>query len=170
MIVALDVGYHETGTAEVGQCALVGFNDWADEVAAIEIVETIPVTEPYVPGKLYLRELPCLRAGLEAFTKQTDLEPELIVVDGNVRLDPHGKPGLGKILFDELGQTTPVIGVAKNPYEGLDAQQLVRGDSAKPLFVTAAGIDETQATNHIATMGGGFRVPALLRRVDQLSR
>ena len=47
---------------------------------------------------------------------------------------------------------------------------IYRGDSAKPLFVTAVGMTLEEAKAHIASMHGEHRIPTLLRRVDQLCR
>ena len=92
------------------------------------------------------------------------------MIDGNVRLNQQRKPGLGLSLFDELGELVPIVGVAKNPFHGLDQVLVKRGDSNKPLYVTAAGIDEHIAAKKVSQMAGEFRIPSLLRRVDQLAR
>ena len=46
----------------------------------------------------------------------------------------------------------------------------LRGGSKRPLYLTAAGIDVKQAAALVKSMHGGHRVPALLKRADQLSR
>ena len=45
-----------------------------------------------------------------------------------------------------------------------------RGSSRRPLYVSAAGMELQEAKRHIAQMHGKFRMPALLKRADQLSR
>ena len=50
------------------------------------------------------------------------------------------------------------------------AQELRRGTSRSPLYVTAAGMEATEAARHIAEMHGPHRVPTLLKRVDRLCR
>lgn len=50
------------------------------------------------------------------------------------------------------------------------AQELRRGTSRSPLYVTAAGMDATEAARHIAEMHGPHRIPTLLKRIDRLCR
>ena len=169
VITAFDVGYRTTADGEIGTCGVVGFTEWSAGVSSYEAVVKTTVTEPYVPGKLYLRELPCLLAGLAQFEKDTATKPTLIVVDGNVRLDQDSKAGLGKRLFIELRETIQVVGVSKNPYAGLDAIEVHRGESKKPIHVTAVGIDESAAATHITSMHGMYRIPTMLRLADQLA-
>ena len=69
------------------------------------------------------------------------LKPEYVVIDGFVFLDGESKPGLGKYLYDALNQKVAVIGVA---------------------------LDDTKT--FIRSMHGDYRVPTLLKRVDQLCR
>jgi len=45
-----------------------------------------------------------------------------------------------------------------------------RGESGSPLFVTAVGIDVALAAQEVRRMHGPYRVPTLLRAVDQLAR
>jgi deoxyribonuclease V len=96
--------------------------------------------------------------------------PGTVIVDGYVWLDAAGKPGLGAHLHAALDGRTIVIGVAKSRFEGAPAVPLVRGSSRSPLFVSAAGLSAEEAAQHIAQMSGSFRLPTLLKRVDQLSR
>jgi hypothetical protein len=49
------------------------------------------------------------------------------------------------------------------------AVQVLRGRSARPLFVTAAGMPPAQAASLIRTMAGPFRLPDALRRADALA-
>jgi hypothetical protein len=96
----------------------------------------VPGVQPYRPGEFWLRELPPLRAGLDGLTGMA-----LLVIDGYVDLDPDGRPGLGARARarDEFG--VPVIGVAKSPFRtATHAISVLRGTSARPLYVTAAGI------------------------------
>lgn len=162
MLVALDIDY---GSAAV-TAACVGFATWDAAEADLELVvraETVP--EPYAPGELYRRELPHLLAALD----RVDAPIEVVVVDGYVWLGP-GRPGLGARLHRALGERTPVVGVAKNPFAGAAGVPVRRGASARPLFVTAAGMDAQAAAQAIQGMHGSYRVPTLLRRVDRLAR
>jgi deoxyribonuclease V len=91
----------------------------------------------------------------------------VIVVDGFVDLGE--KPGLGRHLYDALGQAYPVVGVAKSEFPGADALAVRRGSSAKPLWVSATG-DTEEAARHVLSMAGTGRFPKLLREADRLAR
>lgn len=168
MIVALDVDYRDASVV----AAAVGFDAWTDEVAAIEIVVTSDAAPaPYRPGEFYRRELPHLQAALALLAPPLDA----IVVDGYVWLagdasSESPRAGLGAHLFRALGETVPVIGVAKTSFHGATAVDVVRGASARPVHVTAAGIDVQLAAARVHAMHGEHRIPTLLKRVDQLSR
>jgi deoxyribonuclease V len=133
------------------------------ELAGTRTIQVADVA-PYRPGEFYLRELPpilavCRGAGPLA----------LILVDGYVDLDPDGRLGLGAHVHDELG--VPVIGVAKTPFRtATHAVQIRRGQSARPLFVTAAGLRIAEAAGLVEDMAGSFRVPDALRKADRLAR
>ena len=124
----------------------------------------VAAVEPYRSGKFYLRELPPLRAVIPAAD-----ELALIVVDGYVDLDPDGRPGLGAHVHAEFG--VPVIGVAKTAFQtATHAASVLRGQSTRPLYVTAAGMTIADAAVLVTEMAGRFRVPDALKRVDQLAR
>jgi len=123
-----------------------------------------PEPAPYRPGQFYLRELPPLRAVLDGVGRL-----DLIVIDGYVDLDPGGRPGLGAHLHAELG--VPVVGVAKTAFAAAThAIPVRRGASARPLFVTAAGLSRGRAARLVRDMAGPFRLPDALRRADALAR
>lgn len=171
MLVALDVGYQVNGASETGRCGIVAFEDWLSSEPLHELVAEVPDVKDYVPGRLFERELPCLIAGLEALSSALPgRDLAAVLVDGNVRLDAQGRPGLGMHLFRHLGEGVPVIGVAKSPFQGLDAVEVRRGSSARPLYVTAAGITESKAAALVRSMAGDARLPTLIRRADQLTR
>ncbi len=162
MIVCVDVDYRE---AEV-VAAAVGFTRWTDEHAIAEVVVTSDAPPaPYEPGRFYRRELPHLVGVLALLPPPLDA----VIVDGYVWLG-EGNAGLGAHLHAALGGATAVIGVAKTAYAGADAIEVVRGTSARPLYVTAVGVDANEAAEHVRTMHGEHRIPTLLRRVDQLCR
>ena len=163
MIACVDVDYREDEA--VAACVL--FRAWADEHAAAETVERIGRVEPYQPGQFYRRELPCLLSVLGKLAEP----PATVVIDGYVWLRDEESPGLGGHLFAALGKKVPVVGVAKTRFAGAEAAKAVlRGDSRRPLYVTAAGIDVEAAARHVREMHGPFRLPTLLKRVDQLCR
>lgn len=163
MIVALDVLYGDGGEALVG---VVGFESFDASEPVFEMSMPMSGCAEYEPGAFYKRELPCLLAALAKVPGAS-----MIIVDGYVDLDEAGRPGLGRKLWEALGQAIPVIGVAKTPFHGIPKDwELLRGKSANPLLVTAAGVALAEAKKNIASMSGEHRMPTLLRRVDQLSR
>lgn len=160
-IAALDVDYRPD--AAVTACVL--FETWSEEHVLESYTVTSPAAAEYAPGAFYMRELPCLLAALA----RCPAPPSTIVIDGHVWLGPD-RPGLGAHLHRALGEATPVVGVAKNPFRGAPAREVLRGDSRRPLFVTAIGMSADEAAAHVQAMHGPHRVPTLLRRVDQLCR
>lgn len=122
------------------------------------------VTADYEPGGFWRRELPPLRAVLDGVAGLA-----LLVIDGYVDLDPGGRPGLGARVHAEFG--VPVIGVAKTFFQGaVHAVPVGRGRSARPLYVTAAGMSADDAARMVAAMAGPYRIPDALRLVDRLAR
>jgi deoxyribonuclease V len=119
---------------------------------------------PYEPGEFYRRELPAVLAVLAPVTGLG-----LLVVDGYADLDPTGRKGLGAHAHAALG--VPVVGVAKTRFAlATHALPVLRGRSARPLYVTAAGMDPAEAANLVRAMAGSFRLPDALRRADALAR
>jgi deoxyribonuclease V len=93
----------------------------------------------------------------------------LLVVDGYADLDPDGRSGLGAHAHAEFG--VPVIGVAKSAFRtATHAIPVLRGASARPLYVTAAGMPRADAADLVRDMAGQHRMPDALRRVDALAR
>ena len=65
----------------------------------------------------------------------------------------------------------PVIGVAKTAFRpATHAVPVLRGGSARPLYVTAAGLPLASAADLVRRMAGRYRLPDALRRADALSR
>lgn len=163
MILAVDVDYRNDQAIVAG----VSFNQWSDDKPVQEWVIQVSNPAAYESGQFYRRELPCILALL----KQIDAVPEVIVIDGYVYLGHEEKPGLGQYLFEALHGDTVVIGVAKKRFKNTPERvALYRGQSKRPLYVTAAGIDEDDARQLIARMVGHHRIPVLLKRADQLCR
>lgn len=132
----------------------------------VERVLPVERAEPYQPGQFYRRELPCLLAVLA-----TGPAMDIVLVDGYVWLADESHPGLGAHLYRALDEKVAVIGVAKTSYPGVKlVQEIRRGDSQTPLFITALGIDLSEAADHIFRMHGPHRIPTLLKLVDQLCR
>jgi deoxyribonuclease V len=158
---AVDVHYLRSGGA---QAAAVLAADTAFEHVLAERTAAVTQVAPYRPGEFYRRELPPLHAVLDGITGLG-----LLVVDGYTDLDPAGRAGLGAHAHAEFG--IPVIGVAKSPFAtATHAVPVLRGISARPLFVTAAGMPRSDAAELVRQMAGRFRVPDALRRADQLAR
>jgi deoxyribonuclease V len=162
MFAATDVQYLPTGAA---RAALVLAGDAAFSHIAAEETALVPEVAPYEPGEFFRRELPPLRAVLASVLPNV----ELLIIDGYVDLDPSGKPGLGAHAHKEFG--VPVIGVAKTRFAtATHAVPVLRGQSAKPLFVTAAGLPLPAAAALVHAMSGKYRLPDALRRADSLAR
>lgn len=163
MIACVDVAYHDH---EAG-AACVLFREWGDAQGEREITAKIGRVEEYQPGRFYRRELPCLLAVLGMVAEPL----EVVIVDGYVWLGVGDAPGLGALLYEALGRSTAVIGVAKSRFSGATgAVPVLRGGSRRPLYVTAAGMDVHAAARNIGAMHGAHRIPTLLKRVDRLSR
>ncbi len=163
MLACVDVCYKD----DSARAACVTIQEWEDAAPIGEYVLDIDKVEPYVPGQFYRRELPCVLAILV----KVGAGSEIVVIDGYVWLDANQKKGLGGYLYEALGQTVPVIGVAKTRFAtATSAVRILRGSSDRPLFITSAGIDQTTAADCIRRMHGHNRIPTLLKRVDRLSR
>lgn len=161
---ALDVDYREDGGAAA---AGVLFADWSDPAPLSMLTALVAVVAPYRPGHFYERELPCLMAVVE----QLESLPGIVVIDGYVTLGADRRDGLGAHLYRALGGAVAVIGVAKNRFRDTPPEtEVVRGESRHPLFVTAIGLDEAEARQHIAEMHGPYRLPTLLRLADRACR
>ena len=165
MLLALDVAY----TATQGHAVALAFTDWAAPTPAATHTATISPIANYEPGAFYRRELPCLLAVLA----QVDLaEISVLIVDGYVTLGEEARPGLGQHLYEALGGQVPVVGVAKTRFAGVAPQvaPVRRGQSHNPLYVTSIGLPLAEAVAGVAAMHGAYRFPALLKRLDELTK
>jgi len=162
MIVAVDVQYEGDHHA---RAAAVAFDKWDAEKATHEWTVKLSPVAPYVPGQFYKRELPPLLAVLKA----APVSVRTVIVDGHVWLG-MGRWGLGRHLHEALGETTPVIGVAKRPFQGGSAAEWVRGSSKTPLYVSVAGLHIATVQGYLCQMHGPYRLPTLIKRADTLAR
>lgn len=165
MILAFDTYYFD-GKAKT---VCLEFTEWNQSKNFKVHTEIIDNVAEYIPGEFYKRELPCILS----FLNQIDLKKiEAIVVDGFVYLDDEKKYGLGGHLYEKLSQEIPIIGVAKTNFAsiGKDKRSLFRGDSQKPLYVTAIGIELDDAFQKVESMAGEFRMPTLLKEMDRLTK
>lgn len=166
MILAFDTYYSDGGKAKT---VCLAFERWEDaEPFAIHSAFMENVAD-YTPGEFYKRELPCI---LDLFEKLPYEDIETIVVDGFVFLDDDGKSGLGGHLYKALEEKIAVIGVAKTNFASIDQlkKPVLRGESQKPLYVTAIGIELELAAQQVQRMAGDYRFPALLKQLDQLTK
>lgn len=166
MIAFLDVYYGDAGARSA--CVLAA--NWQSQTAESTHFVDIESVEPYESGQFYRRELPCLLSVLASLPTL----PDVIVIDGYVWLpDGRGK-GLGAHLYEALESKVPVVGVAKTEFVGAQSSPMVvpirRGDSSKPLFVTALGVAVEAAASLVQQMAGPHRIPNLIKIADQLSR
>ncbi|MFF8424033.1 endonuclease V [Streptomyces sp. NPDC016566] len=175
----------------------VAYDDDRDLVAAAAVVldaATLHVVAeatavgrisfPYVPGLLAFREIPTVRAALDALP----CAPGLVVCDGYGLAHPR-RFGLAA----HLGVLTglPTIGVAKNPFTfTYDEPGSARGSSApllagteevgralrtrdgvKPVFVSVGHRASLgNALAHTLALTPEFRLPETTRRADALCR
>ena len=163
MIVAIDVQYDGNS----GRAGLVTFRRWSDGLPESTLTHVCCNCLPYEPGRFFLRELPVIMESIALVKTRIDV----LVVDGYVDLDDTGTPGLGRRLFDTLQGKVQIVGVAKSRFrDSTHAVEILRGDSERPLFITAAGISSTVAANFVSSMHGPNRLPTLLKLADSLAR
>lgn len=139
------------------------FQDWSSTECALITIKVEKV-EDYEPGAFYKRELPCILSLLD----WVDVKLGCIVIDGYAHLDPAKETGLGVHLHAATG--IPVIGVAKTYFRGTPDECNVVRHGTNPLYVTSIGGDEEAARSCIETMHGAYRIPSMLKRVDQACR
>lgn len=175
MILALDSYYKD----DICNTSLVVFEDVnSDKPLYTDTIYT-DITSDYIPGEFYKRELPGIIKILEKLKWQKlDIwnNITLIITDSFITLknDDNEWDGLGAYLDKYLksnGENKTICGVAKSNfgYSHLISKNVYRGDSSKPLYV--------QASRHIKSvswfiknMHGKYRIPTMLKLVDQLSR
>jgi deoxyribonuclease V len=158
VLACVDVDYR----ADEAWAACVLFREWTSANSRGMYLAHVDEVAPYQPGQFYLRELPCILAVLG----QVPEKVETVVVDGYVWLGSDRRPGLGAHLYEALGRTTPVVGVAKSAFPETPAIPILRGRSRRPLWVTSVGVECHDAASDIQQMHGPYRVPTLLRQVD----
>ncbi|AXT54627.1 endonuclease V [Aquimarina sp. AD1] len=161
MIIAFDTYYYDNKAKTIG----VSFNKWENNTPIEIYSEIIEGVAEYEPGSFYKREMPCILSLL----KKINLDQiDFIIVDGYVILDDDGKYGLGGHLYQNLNEKIPIIGVAKSGYDSnkLNSRALLRGESKKPLYISAVGIELDLAFEYIKSMHGNYRMPTLLQIMD----
>lgn len=165
MLLAFDTYYFD-GKAKTVCLEFENWNESKDFKTHTEIIENV---EEYIPGEFYRRELPCILSLLN----QIDLaKVDVIIVDSFVYLDDDKKYGLGGYLYEKLNKEIPIIGVAKTNFASIEKDKvgIIRGDSQKPLYITAIGIELDDAVEKVKSMAGEFRIPTLLKELDRLTK
>lgn len=79
---------------------------------------------------------------------------------------------MGAHLYEALEQKIPVVGVAKTTFHANSETVIpvIRGESSKPLYVSAIGISKEIVAEKIKAMHGEFRLPYLLKLMDQKTK
>lgn len=164
MFAVLDAAY----AANSASAACVLFGAWNSDRPLSEHVTCFAAAASYEPGAFYKRELPLLLEVLKA----ARVAPEVVVIDGYVRLDAAGKAGLGAHLHAALCGASAIVGVAKTAFADapLWCAQVVRGSAVRPLYVTAIGMSDDDAAAGVRAMHGAHRIPTLIQRADRLAR
>ena len=163
MIACLDVQYDNHQAA----AAAMVLDSWRASLPFAQYSTLVQGIGEYEPGKFYLRELRPLLSVMDMIAESIDT----LVIDAYCFLDADLSPGLGARLYESLPRHPIIIGVAKNRYRDTrHAQEVFRGGSKKPLFVTSIGLSPQDAASHIESMIGDFRIPTLLKLVDRLAR
>jgi len=160
---AVDVYYRNESAAT----ALVEFQDFSSCTVLKTLFRETEISAPYIPGKFYLRELPCILNILE----HSDNHYQMIVIDGYVFLKEPVRYGLGGHLARAIDYETIIIGVAKNYLRMAERFAVVkRGKSSRPLYVSAFNMETEAAGLLIKEMHGENRIPCILKLADQISR
>lgn len=163
MIACFDVHYE----AETANAAAILFDRWSDEASVEQFSLSVADVGDYAAGSFYQRELKPLQVLLETIPRSI----QYYVIDAYCHLSADRSPGLGAYLHDALPQGSIVIGVAKSRFrDTTHAKEIRRGDSARPLFVTAIGIEYQLAAEYVKSMAGAHRIPTMLKAVDRLAR
>ena len=163
MMACLDVHYGDNAAC----AAAVIFADWSDSEPLRWYSTLVAAMAAYEPGRFYLREL----GPLTAVVKLIQEPIGVFVIDAYCYLSADKTPGLGAYLCDSINGPVAVIGVAKNRFrDARHAEEVLRGNSRRPLFVTAIRLPQQIAATRIASMSGRFRLPTLIKAVDQLAR
>lgn len=163
MIACFDVHYED----DFAVAAAVLIQNWTDAAPKDQFSVKCPGVEAYRAGSFYQRELKPLQEVLKAIPDSVDH----FVLDAYCHLSPEHDPGLGAYFHELLPQGSRVIGVAKNRFrDTTHAEEVIRGESARPIFVTSIGIDYSTAAEYVRLMAGEFRFPTILKAVDRLCR
>ncbi|CAL9612482.1 endonuclease V [Streptomyces sp. enrichment culture] len=180
-VTGVDVAYDDERDLVAAAAVVL---DAASLDVAAEATAVGRISFPYVPGLLAFREIPTVRAALDALP----CAPGLVVCDGYGLAHPR-RFGLAS----HLGVLTglPTIGVAKNPFTfthaDLDAPRgstapLLAGeeevgralrtrDGVKPVYVSVGHrVSLDTACANVLRLTPRYRLPETTRRADALCR
>jgi deoxyribonuclease V len=158
----LDVHYTDTHAYAAG----LVFWDWDRADVQARFTSTTAAVQDYQPGEFYKREL----GPLMSIVEQLPADIHTLVIDGYCQLSEDGRPGLGAHLHAAVQHRVAIVGVAKTAFLSAPSIEVLRGDSTRPLYVTALGMSAAEAAQGVARMHGAFRLPTLLKAVDTLAR
>lgn len=176
MILALDSYYKD----DICNTSLVVFENINSSESIYTDTIYTKVTSDYIPGEFYKRELPGIIKILEKLKEEhIDIwnNVKIIITDSFITLK-YGYEvwsGLGQHLADYLksiGEDKIIYGVAKSNFcdSHLISHAIFRGESSKPLYVQSTSGEHTGVAFMIKNMHGQYRIPTMLKLVDQLSR
>lgn len=162
IVACFDVYYYEN----YARASCIVFEKRKEERVIAEYNEIVENVSEYIPGQFYKRELPCILKLMERLKEEIDF----IIVDSFVWLS-ECKKGLGAHLHEALNCKIPIIGVAKTFYkDSTNYLEVYRGSSNKPLYISSIGIDLNYAAEFVKRLDGDYRIPKVLKLVDQASR
>lgn len=166
---ALDTYYWSDSLAKtVG----VVFNNWSDSEPIKIITDTCTTFGPYIPGKFYIRELPCV---LGLLTKIDISEFDTLITDSFLRLrdsDGNDSDGLGMKLYEALGKPEwiDIWSIAKTEFGKCHeiSCPVLRGEAINPIYVQALKVGNQKAGEIVRdVMNGQYRIPTLLKILDK---
>ena len=176
MILALDSYYKDN----ICNTSLVVFEDIKSDKPLYTDTIYTKVTSDYIPGEFYKRELPGIIKILEKLKEEhKDIwdNVQIIITDSFIRLKLGADEwdGLGAHFYKYLkskGEDKIIYGVAKSNFgwSHLISNNVFRGESSKPLYVQCSSGENTGVAFMVKHMYGKYRIPAMLKLVDSLSR
>jgi deoxyribonuclease V len=178
-IAACDVSYLKSRNMLIGGMVIM---DWPGLNIIETVIQTNPVTFPYIPGYLSFREAPVLLALIARFKRKIDI----FMFDGHGRAHPRGlgiashigvlldKPSLGcakKKLVGAYDQPADRKGASAHlTFKGKIVGRVVRTRAGtKPVFVSVGHrITLRQGVELILSCSRKYRIPEPLRQAHQL--
>jgi len=188
LLVTLDVQY-------VGETAFVAADlmRWPDK-PVVTLVQTRPVSFPYISQYFAFREGPLLLNMIEWVVQETGETADVLLIDGHGRAHPRR---FGIACFVGLETGVPTIGCGKEPLLRFARGQMnqargstwpllreddelgeaplgfavVTQDGVRPLFVSPGHLVAADtAVEMVLTLASRYRQPEPIRRADQAAR